>query len=126
MVKEKMSSNAALASFFGQALASDVLACIFISELDRGHSFDDILRTLRFFKEAGPEDIGKFVAENREFMDLFEAERRRIYVNYERVFDRAIVIFEAAKSGKITIPSNGVARYGFFRGFEDIGEPSSE
>ncbi len=60
MVKEEMSTNAVLASFFGQASALDVLACIFIAEIDGAHSFDHILRRLRFFQEAGPEDIGKF------------------------------------------------------------------
>jgi len=122
-----MSANAALASCIGQALALDCLSCVFISELDKGSSFKDILRNLRFFREAGPEDVGKFVAENREFMPLFEVEGRRIEAGYDRIFDRAIVIFEAAEKGEVTIPSlRGIARYDFFGGLEDIGEISFE
>ena len=122
-----MSANAALASCFGQALALDLLTSIFISELDKGRSHKKILGTLRFCREAGPEEIGKFVAENKEFMPLFNVERKKIEAGYEGVFDRAVSTFEAAQRGDLLAPSmSGLSRHNFLAVIDEIRGVSFE
>lgn len=121
MANEKMTMNAVLASVFGQALALDRLTYILASAFEDGNDYQSVERILRFRREAGREEIGKFVAENREYLSFYEAEARRIILNYEEVFDRALKEFQAARKGQKTVTDGGAGDFGFLGRFDDIG-----
>ena len=124
MTNEKMSTNAVLASVFGQALALDRLAYIFVSASEEGKDYNQIVRTLQFCEEAGKEEIGKFVSENREYLSFYEAEAKRINSNYEETFNRALKRFQAASKGEQSVTHGGTGFFGFLGRFDDIGELS--
>lgn len=121
MVNEEMSTNTVLASVFGQALALDRLTYIFVSAFEEGKDYQNIERTLRFCKEAGPEEIGKFVSENREYLSFYEAEAKRIDSNYKETFDRALKRFQAASKGEQSVTYGGTGFFEFLGRFDVIG-----
>ena len=119
-----MSTNAVLASVFGQALALDRLAYIIASAFEEGKDYGGVIRILRHCKEAGSEDIGKFAAENPKYLSFYEAEAKRINLGYEEVFDRALKEFQAAKKGEKSVTHDSIGSFGFLGRFDDIAELS--